>query len=160
MRHSVVDGDAACLTASVYETPLELIRVGAAALTTLDQDWDEESDLESSRRPRRWPERSIVSREIVHALIDADYLFAGVVPELGRQPLLSYSELFVLDLLGRAMSEFEANIAGRERRTRDGDVAEFADKIHQLQRTIMAQAAARAYPQLLRLAGGIVPAVR
>jgi hypothetical protein len=40
--------------------------------------------------------------------------------------------------------------------TRQQDCAEFAQRVHAIQHTIMAQAAARAYPSEFRLLGGVV----
>jgi hypothetical protein len=42
--------------------------------------------------------------------------------------------------------------------TRGADLNEIVDKVHQLQAGIMAQAAARAYPDEFRLLGGVVTA--
>jgi hypothetical protein len=41
--------------------------------------------------------------------------------------------------------------------SRDGDLAEAAHHIHAVQRMILAQAAARAYPDRYRTLGGVVP---
>lgn len=74
-------------------------------------------------------------------------------PEKGpTHELLNKDELEALDLL--------ATVAGKIRRIigdgphAAGDWAEAADKIHQLQAVIMAQAATRAYPDLFRALGG------
>jgi hypothetical protein len=57
-----------------------------------------------------------------------------------------------MDLTAELANAF-GRIVGRER-TRMHDLAEAVHHIHALQHTIMAQAAARAYPERFRLLGG------
>lgn len=68
--------------------------------------------------------------------------------------LLTLDELEFMDLSAQL-----ANVMGRiigDGDSRHHDLSEAVDKIHQLQHTVMAQAAARAYPHLFRLLGGTV----
>ncbi len=66
-----------------------------------------------------------------------------------RQTYLTTREHSLIKMLGDCASEF-AQIATGEL---VGDQHEFTDKIHQLQHTVMAQAASRAYPDRYRLLG-------
>jgi hypothetical protein len=68
--------------------------------------------------------------------------------------MLTPDELAAMDLTAEL-----ANLFGRiigDGPTRDGDWSEVAVHIHTLQHLIMAQAAARAYPDRFRLLGGVV----
>ena len=66
--------------------------------------------------------------------------------------MLTLAEHQVADLLEQAASLFAKKVVG-EGPTRDADTAEFFSRIHDLQHAVMAQAAARAFPSLYRLAG-------
>ena len=59
----------------------------------------------------------------------------------------------VVALLGEAFTLYAQEIVA-DGPTRSHDVGEFAARTHDLQHAVMAQAAARAYPDLYRLAGG------
>lgn len=65
---------------------------------------------------------------------------------------LTGAERALITKLGECMTAFK-DIAGTDH---DADLDEVCDKIHQLQHTVMAQAAARAYPEDYRLLG-VVP---
>lgn len=69
--------------------------------------------------------------------------------------LLTDAELRAMDLTAEL-----ANLVGQEvignGPTRDADVREFVDKIHQIQSIILAQAASRAYPDRFRLLGRVL----
>jgi hypothetical protein len=68
--------------------------------------------------------------------------------------LLTADELRALDLTGElAVVLARIPVYGP---TRDGDLRELVAHVHGLQHTIMAQAAARAYPKRFRLLGGVV----
>jgi hypothetical protein len=71
-----------------------------------------------------------------------------------QDELLTAEELELMDVLCDAANRFR-RILGASRTT-EGDWAEIADKIHQLQTMVMAQAAGRRYPELFRLLGGTV----
>ena len=66
--------------------------------------------------------------------------------------LLTDEEHELVGLLGRCFNMF-CRITSQED-ARPADLAEIADKIHQLQSAVLAQAAARAYPELYRTLGG------
>lgn len=66
--------------------------------------------------------------------------------------LLTEHEHEVAELLGKCYVIFNQKICGRGP-TRDHDLTEFASRIHDLQNAVLAQAAARAYPNTYRLAG-------
>ncbi len=66
---------------------------------------------------------------------------------------LTEPELRVVKMLGDVASVFALEIVGNGD-TREHDVNEFVAHVHALQHTVMAQAAARAHPELLRLLGG------
>ena len=66
--------------------------------------------------------------------------------------LLTDHEHAVLLQLASAMVTFTQHIVGNGN-TRNYDISEFAVGIHKLQHMIMAQAAARAYPETYRLLG-------
>ena len=68
---------------------------------------------------------------------------------------LTAAEHRVVELLGEAMSLYATKVVG-DGRTRTPDVHEFGASIHALQNAVLAQAAARAYPDRYRLAGGSV----
>lgn len=65
---------------------------------------------------------------------------------------LTPAEKECIALLGRTMNLYASQVVGHAH-TREPDLIEFATRIHDLQHAVMAQAAARAYPQLYRLAG-------
>lgn len=67
---------------------------------------------------------------------------------------LTAAEIEAVRLLGQFASLFVHIVADGP--TRAADVAETFDKIHQLQHAVMAQAAARAHPELFRLLGSTV----
>lgn len=66
--------------------------------------------------------------------------------------LLTPKEHLLLELLGDVANGFVAIMAPGA--GRDGDMGEAVHHIHVLQRMVMAQAAARAYPDRYRLIGG------
>ena len=72
--------------------------------------------------------------------------------ESGRTPSLTDAEHKVVSLLAGAMSTYATEVVAHGP-TRSHDLDEFAARIHDLQHAVMAQAAARAYPDLYRLAG-------
>ncbi|KKK87136.1 hypothetical protein LCGC14_2756260 [marine sediment metagenome] len=63
--------------------------------------------------------------------------------------MLTDAEQALIEDLGACATAF-TEMAGAEV---PDDLAEFTDKIHQLQHAVMAQSAARAYPEKYRLAG-------
>lgn len=67
---------------------------------------------------------------------------------------LTGKEMALLRKLGSCAGDF-ADITG-DGPSRSADLAEVCDKLHQLQATVMAQAAARAHPAELRLLGEII----
>lgn len=71
-----------------------------------------------------------------------------------RGPLLTKDELEFMDLSAELANLF-SSIVGHGP-SRDGDLREGVDKIHQLQHTVMAQAAARAFPERFRLLGSTI----
>jgi hypothetical protein len=58
---------------------------------------------------------------------------------------------------GRLYTHIRDNVCGHGP-TRDDDLAELRASIHHIQRLVMAQAAARAYPKEFRLMGEVVAA--
>lgn len=68
--------------------------------------------------------------------------------------LLTAAEHRLIDQLGECYSRYAASVV-EYGPSRAGDLAEFAARIHDLQHAVMAQAAARAYPGLYRLAGSV-----
>ena len=66
--------------------------------------------------------------------------------------MLTEAERRAIELAGQIASIYakEIVISGP---TRSADIAEFFARIHDIQHAVMAQAAARAYPDLYRLAG-------
>jgi len=71
------------------------------------------------------------------------------------EQLLTGDELEFLDLLAKSANLFRRITGGGTQA--NNDWAEAADKIHQLQTTVMSQAAARAYPEKFRLLGNTMP---
>lgn len=71
-----------------------------------------------------------------------------------RDELLTPAELRAMDLTAELANQLAA-ITG-ERSTRGSDVAELVHHIHVIQHAVMAQAAARAYPDRFRPLGGRV----
>ncbi len=69
---------------------------------------------------------------------------------------LTEDEHRVVALLAEATSLFCTRVVAHGP-TRDHDVNEWAAQVHVLQNRVMGQAAARAYPQLYRLLGDVVP---
>lgn len=51
------------------------------------------------------------------------------------------------------------NVMVGHTRTRESDLGEIAVHVHALQNVVLAQAAARAYPERYRLAGGVIEAL-
>jgi len=84
---------------------------------------------------------------------------AGCIGDIlfGRPPkegeLLSAAEQQLTDLLGKAWNLFCVIV--EDGPTRSDDLAEIATKIHDLQHAVMAQAAARAYPDTYRPLGNV-----
>lgn len=70
--------------------------------------------------------------------------------------LLTDQERELLALTGQVADQF-ARVIG-DGPSRDGDVTEAVFHVHALQNMILAQAAARAYPDEFRLLGGVVAA--
>lgn len=68
--------------------------------------------------------------------------------------LLTDAEHLLIKQLGECATVY-FDVVGTGR-TATADINEFVHKIHDLQHAVMAQAAARAYPDLYRLAGGTV----
>lgn len=66
--------------------------------------------------------------------------------------LLTEAERDLVSELGKCFNAF-CRVTNHEA-ARPADLAEVADKIHQLQDMVLAQAAARAYPDLYRPLGG------
>lgn len=66
--------------------------------------------------------------------------------------LLTPTEFEAMDLLGKAANAVRRVIGDGDQA--EHDWSEAADKIHQLQTTVMAQAASRAYPEKYRPLGG------
>lgn len=66
---------------------------------------------------------------------------------------LTADEHEVIEMLGRASSLFCSRVVGQSSDTRPHDINEFCSRIHDLQARVMAQAAARSYPDRYRLAG-------
>lgn len=66
---------------------------------------------------------------------------------------LTPPEKYCMDLTTRLMNLFVSEVV-LDGPSRDQDIAEFAVHIHSIQKTFMAQAAARAYPTEYRLLGG------
>lgn len=69
--------------------------------------------------------------------------------------MLTAQELRVLDLTTEIADLMSTDIIGHEA-SRNGDLAEMVTHVHGIQRMIMSQAAAREYPERLRLLGGLV----
>ena len=69
--------------------------------------------------------------------------------------LMTELEHNTVELLGK-VSRNITQIAGRSERVRSFDLAEAVLHIHSLQHMVMAQAAARAYPDRYRLIGGTI----
>lgn len=65
--------------------------------------------------------------------------------------LLTAQELELVDLLGRCATDFSGLVGDGPSRT--GDLTEFVHHIHACQNQLLAQAAARAYPDHFRLLG-------
>lgn len=70
-------------------------------------------------------------------------------------PALTTDELHAIDLTVDLWNTL-VGIVGRDE-SRAGDLAELAGHIHVIQRSVMAQAAARAYPDKFRLLGEVIP---
>lgn len=68
--------------------------------------------------------------------------------------LLTAAEVDVVMTLGRVWNEM-CTIVGHGP-TRDADLSEIVAHIHTLQRTVLGQAAARAYPDQFRLLGEVL----
>jgi hypothetical protein len=77
------------------------------------------------------------------------------VYEAGRPALLTEHELKVMDLTADLASGLARTVGYRS--TRQVDMAELMSHVHVLQAAILAQAAARAYPDRFRLLGGTPP---
>lgn len=74
--------------------------------------------------------------------------------------LLAEAEHEIITLLGRAYTMFRKEVVQCDPLPEPGsverdDLDEFCDKVHQLQHTVMAQAAARAYPDMYRRVGKV-----
>ncbi len=70
--------------------------------------------------------------------------------------LLTGAEHEVVELLGQAASSFAVNVVDFNPATRAADIDEFCSRIHDLQARVMAQAAARAYPDRYRRSGTVL----
>lgn len=75
----------------------------------------------------------------------------------GRATLLTDAEHKAIDLTAELWSLLCREIVGQDR-SRDRDLAELAAHIHAIQNDVLAQAAARAYPDRYRLLGGTLRA--
>lgn len=86
-----------------------------------------------------------VARRVLAALAQAERLMpARLLTEAEHRAMALTAELWNLlctDIVGQG-------------RSRSGDVRELGDHIHAIQNVVMAQAAARAYPNQYRLLGG------
>lgn len=69
---------------------------------------------------------------------------------------MTEAEHEAVSLLGSVATLFSKEICGTDE-TRDSDIAEFFGRIHDLQNAVLAQAAARAYPNQYRLVGKRIP---
>lgn len=67
--------------------------------------------------------------------------------------LMTEEEHELVASLGRCAGSFRRIMHRRDSRVAIADVGEAVDKIHQLQNMVLAQAAARAYPERYRLMG-------
>lgn len=72
------------------------------------------------------------------------------VEYIDKNRLMTEKEHALVTLLGEAASIYCKDVAGEEY---EWDQMEFVDKIHQLQHSVMSQAAARAFPEKYRLQG-------
>lgn len=81
-------------------------------------------------------------------------LLGTVGPVMHAPPLLTDLELHVVDTLGTLWGDI-CSIVG-DGPTREPDLAEMIHHVHALQHKVMAQAAARAYPDCFRLLGRTV----
>jgi hypothetical protein len=70
----------------------------------------------------------------------------------GRMMRLTEAETRAMDITVDLVAVVCQEVIGHGP-TRDNDVREFVDKVHQIQATIMAQAAGRAHPDRYRLLG-------
>lgn len=77
---------------------------------------------------------------------------ASIMLAATDRPLLTDAEHQLIGLLGRCWNLFASSVVGPDR-TAQADCTEFVHHIHALQHMVMAQAAARAYPDQYRLAG-------
>lgn len=92
-------------------------------------------------------------QQIRHAYGDPDCPRCGL-PKHSLDGLLTPAEHKALGLTAELWNLFVQEIVGNGE-TRIQDSSEFASHIHDIQHTIMAQAAARAYPDQLRLLGSM-----
>lgn len=72
----------------------------------------------------------------------------------GQQELLTVHEMRAIELTAELSKLVIGQVIGQQD-ARAADVAEFVGHIHVIQRMIMSQAAARAYPDKLRLLGNV-----
>jgi hypothetical protein len=75
---------------------------------------------------------------------------------LGMSDLLTDAEHRVMGLTAEVWNTLVREVVGNGP-ARDGDLAELATDIHRIQERVLAQAAARAYPDRYRLLGGYHP---
>ena len=68
---------------------------------------------------------------------------------------LTDAELRAMDITVELVNVVCGEVIGRGV-TRDHDVAEFVDKVHQIQALILSQAAGRAHPDRFRLLGEVI----
>lgn len=77
----------------------------------------------------------------------------AAIAQPGGWPILTQAEHRAMDLTATLWNVLASEIIGKGHTARQ-DLAELAADIHRIQHRIMAQAAARAYPDRYRLLGG------
>lgn len=71
-------------------------------------------------------------------------------------PILTPAEHHAIDLAGQLANTLAGSVIG-DGPTRHADLVELVNHVHAIQHAVMAQAAARVYPDRYRLLGGVVP---
>ncbi len=74
---------------------------------------------------------------------------------MGVGELLTEAEHEAVSMAGRLYAHIVENVIG-DGLTRDADIGELAHHIHHIQHAVMAQAAARRYPDRYRPLGGVI----
>lgn len=87
---------------------------------------------------------------------DTPIVFADKIPDVVTAPAaeLTMTEQHLLELLGKVHNEF-TYVVGRGP-SRMQDLTEVCNHVHALQNMVLAQTAARAYPDRYRLMGGVI----